>query len=104
MNAEKSDRVRGVAAQNRGAPFGPSTLCSIPSHGIVADMSSFWPSPSTPVTVRLIPSPSAANVTVASLFSVPGAPFDFAGLSFQVPRKGLSAATRATEQTQNAAI
>src|SRR5689334_2483528 len=86
-----------------GAPFGPSTLCSIPSHGMVADIFIGCPSPSIPVTVRLIPFPSDANTTVSSLLRVPAVPLDFAVFSFHVPKNGLSATTRATEKTQNTA-
>ena len=52
-------------------PIGRSTLCSIPSQGIVADVSIFCPSPSTPVTVRFTPFPADSNTIVLSLLRVP---------------------------------
>src|SRR5690242_7719579 len=83
-------------------PIGPSTLCSIPSHGIVEDIFIGFPSALIALTVRLIPVPSTSNTWVLSFSIVPGVPLDFAGFSFHVPRNGLSAAIRATQNKQNA--
>src|SRR3954454_9425542 len=65
-------------------PFGPPCIIGLPC-------------PSIPVTVRRTLSPSASNFTVILCAMGIGLDFDFAVFNFQVPRNGLSAASRVVE-------